>query len=57
MKPLEETILEVLELDKDLPSIGIVISNPKKDILPYYFSMIYINWMENKSWRQRFWRL
>jgi hypothetical protein len=46
-----------LNVNKDLPSIGIVISNPKKDEFPYYFSMIYTSWMDNKSWKQRFWRL
>lgn len=38
-------------------SIGIIISNPNKDNLPYFFSMVYTSWLENKSWKQRFWRL
>lgn len=42
---------------KEAPSIGIIISNPTIDEFPYYFSMIFTSWLENKSWKQRFWRL
>ena len=37
-----------------LPSIGIIISNPTKDKLPYLFTMW---WTTKKQWGQRFWRL
>lgn len=48
-----------LKVKESLPSIGILISNPTKDTLPYFFTMIYVDWINNKksSWRQRFFKL
>jgi len=48
-----------LNIEKQkLPSIGIIISNPKKLKSPYLFTMIYIDWLNKKSgWGQRFWRI
>lgn len=49
-----------LELEKKkLSSIGIIISNPNQDKLPYLFVMIYIDYNKNskKRWGQRFWKL
>jgi len=42
---------------KESPSIGILIANPTKDNNPHLFSIIYTDWLDNKSWKQRFWRL
>jgi len=45
-------------LHHKLPSIGIIISNPTINKLPYLFSMVYIQWLKKPGrWGQRFWRL
>ena len=46
-----------IRLNKDIPSIGIIISNPNKDSNPYLFTMIYTKWLSEFKWKQRFWRL
>jgi len=45
-------------IDKEkmkLPSIGIIISNPTIDKLPYLQTMIYSDWLIKKKWCQRWW--
>jgi len=46
-----------ININKDLPSIGIIISNPNKDKLPYLLTMAYLNWLQKPQWGQRFWKL
>lgn len=45
-----------IKQNKNLPSIGIIISNPNKDNNPYLFTMIWKDWLD-KKWGQRFYRL
>lgn len=41
-----------------LPSIGIIISSPKEDNLPYLFIMVWVDWLNSKhQWRQRFFKI
>lgn len=38
-------------------SIGILISEPKKEQTPHFFTMVYCDWNIKKQWGQRFWKL
>jgi len=38
-------------------SIGILISEPKKESSPHFFTMVYCDWNLKKRWGQRFWKL
>lgn len=40
------------------PSIGIIISNPNIDKFPYFFTMVYVDWLNKKNrWGQRWWKI
>jgi hypothetical protein len=43
--------------EKDLPSIGICISNPNKDSFVYLAIMNYNSYLTKPKWGQRFWRI
>lgn len=42
---------------QELPSIGILISNPDKDNFPYLQIQIYAKWRDKKRWTQKFLRI
>ena len=51
------TLKKENNLNKNLPSIGVIISNPTKDNFPYLAIMNFNSHLTKPKWGQRFWKL
>ena len=49
-------VINMKELNfKEAPSIGILMTDLRNELkTPYFFTMIFCDWMINKKWGQRF---